>query len=166
MAIPVPRMKGGRLAVAPVGKMRFLPALRCTCVILINCFAMCGQISELDTSMNIPEWFKPAFFGAVAGAAALAFVGFSYGGWVTGSGAEKYSVSKTAEGVALALAPYCVARSKSDPAAVTVLAELKAATGYNRRGVLERAGWATPAGADKPNPLLAAACEAELGKSA
>lgn len=116
--------------------------------------------------MNIPEWVQPALLGAVVGAAALAFVGFSYGGWVTGATAEKHSVTKTAEGVALALTPYCVARSKDDPAAATVLAELKAATGYNRRGVLEKAGWATPVGADKPNSLLAAACEAELGKAA
>ncbi|MBX9454829.1 MAG: hypothetical protein KL863_01655 [Rhizobium sp.] len=115
--------------------------------------------------MNIPQWVQPACYGAAVGAAALAFVGFSYGGWVTNSGKEKYSVSQTAEGVALALTPYCIARSKDDPAAVTVLAELKAATGYNRRGVVEKAGWATPMGADKPNTQLAAACEVQLGKA-
>lgn len=115
--------------------------------------------------MNIPEWVQPAFFGAVAGAAALAFVGFSYGGWVTGSGSQKIAASQAAEGIALALTPYCVARSKDDPAAATVLAELKAATGYNRRGVLEKAGWATPLGADKPNSMLAGTCEVELGKA-
>jgi hypothetical protein len=115
--------------------------------------------------MNIPEWVQPACLGAVAGAAALAFVGFSYGGWVTTSAKEKYSSDQTAEHVAQALMPYCVARSKDDPAAATVLAELKAATGYNRRGVLEKAGWATPMGADKPNSLLAGACEVQLGKA-
>jgi len=115
--------------------------------------------------MNIPVWVQPACLGAVAGAAALAFVGFSYGGWVTTSAKEKYSSAQTAENVAQALMPYCVARSKDDPAASTVLAELKAATGYNRRGVLEKAGWATPMGADKPNSLLAAACEVQLGKA-
>lgn len=115
--------------------------------------------------MNIPEWVQPACFGAAAGAAALAFVGFSYGGWVTSSSKEKYSASQTAEGIANALMPYCVAQSKNDPAAPTVLAELKAATGYNRRGVVEKAGWATPMGADKPNALLAAACEVQLGKA-
>lgn len=115
--------------------------------------------------MNIPVWVQPACFGAVAGAAVLACLGFSYGGWVTTSGKEKYSNDQTAERVAEALMPYCIARSKDDPAAATVLAELKAATGYNRRGVLEKAGWATPMGADKPNTQLAAACEAELGKA-
>jgi hypothetical protein len=115
--------------------------------------------------MNIPEWVQPAGLGAAVGAVALAVVGFSYAGWVTNSGKEKYSAAQSAERVAEALMPYCVDRSKSDPAAATVLAELKAATGYNRRGVLEKAGWATPIGADKPNALLAAACELELGKA-
>ena len=115
--------------------------------------------------MNIPVWLQPACFGAVAGAVAVAFVGFSYGGWVTSTAKEKYSKDQAAEQVAQALMPYCIARSKDDPAAITVLAELKAATGYNRRGVLEKAGWATPMGADKPNSLLAAACEVQLGKA-
>ncbi len=33
--------------------------------------------------MNAPEWTKPAVMGAVAGAIALAIVGFSWGGWMT-----------------------------------------------------------------------------------
>jgi hypothetical protein len=116
--------------------------------------------------MNIPTWVQPAFFGAVVGAAALAIVGFSsWGGWMTRAGARKAVAAELASGIATALTPYCVARSKSDPASVAVLAELKAATGYNRRGVIEKAGWATPLGADKPNNQLAASCETELGKA-
>jgi hypothetical protein len=132
---------------------------------LCDCARLCGHFSRSDTFMNIPAWVQPAFFGAVVGAPALAIVGFSsWGGWMTRASATKLSVTETATGVATALMPYCVAKSKSDPASATVLAELKAATGYNRRGVLEKAGWATPLGGDKPNTLLAAACEAELGK--
>ena len=116
--------------------------------------------------MNIPQWVQPALFGAVAGAVALAFVGFSsWGGWVTRTTAQKAATTEMASGVATALTPYCVAMSKSDPTSATVLAELKAATGYNRRGVIEKAGWATPLGADKPNSQLAASCEVELGKA-
>ena len=33
--------------------------------------------------MNVPSYLKPALTGAVIGAAALAIVGFSWGGWVT-----------------------------------------------------------------------------------
>ena len=115
--------------------------------------------------MNIPEWTKPALYGAVAGAAALAIVGFSWGGWVTGGSAQKLADSATAAGVATAMTPYCVAQSKSDPRSVEVLAELKAAQGYNRRRVIEKAGWATPLGAEKPNTELAKACDIALAAS-
>ncbi len=45
--------------------------------------------SNRGTHMNkrkwtIPEWLKPGLYGAVVGAAALAIVGFTWGGWVTG----------------------------------------------------------------------------------
>ena len=123
-------------------------------------------IVRSDIFMNIPTWVQPACYGAVAGAAALAILGFSsWGGWVTRTGAKQAAATETASGIAMALTPYCIAKSKSDPASAAVLAELKAATGYNRRGVIEKAGWATPLGADKPNSQLAASCETELGKS-
>jgi alpha/beta superfamily hydrolase len=115
--------------------------------------------------MEIPAWTKPALYGAVAGAAAVAIVGFNWGGWVTQKTALQSSAAESAASVALALTPYCVAMSKTDPQAVTVLAELKAATGYNRRGIIEKSGWATPMGAEKPNSVLAGNCEAELGKT-
>ncbi len=37
--------------------------------------------------MNIPDWIKPAAWGAVLGAVALAIVGFS-AGWVVSQGRE------------------------------------------------------------------------------
>ena len=39
--------------------------------------------------MNIPEWLKPALYGAAAGAGALAIIGFTWGGWVTGGTAKE-----------------------------------------------------------------------------
>src|SRR5258708_3035801 len=39
--------------------------------------------------MNIPPNTKPWIQGAVVGAVAAAIVGFSWGGWVTGSSANK-----------------------------------------------------------------------------
>ena len=60
------------------------------------------------------------------------------------------------------MTPYCVALSKSDPKSVEILAELKAAPTYSRRGVIEKAGWATPLGAEKPNSDLAKACDVAL----
>jgi hypothetical protein len=112
--------------------------------------------------MNIPTWTKPALYGAGAGAVALAVVGFAWGGWVTGATAQKMANDASLTAVATAMTPYCLAQSKSDPRSVEILAELKAAQGYNRRGVIEKAGWATPLGTEKPNAEVAKACDTAL----
>lgn len=112
--------------------------------------------------MNMPEWTAPSLYGAAAGAIALAIVGFTWGGWVTGGTAQKQADSASAAAIASIMTPYCVALSKSDPKSVEILAELKAAPIYSRRGVIEKAGWATPLGAEKPNSDLAKACDVAL----
>jgi hypothetical protein len=112
--------------------------------------------------MQIPTWTKPALYGAGAGAVALAIIGFNWGGWVTGGTAQKMADSASIAAVTAAMTPYCVERAKNDPRSVEVLAELQAAQGYNRRGVIEKAGWATLPGAEKPNNDLARACEMAL----
>ena len=112
--------------------------------------------------MQIPSSTKPALYGAVVGAAALAILGFTWGGWVTGGTAKKLADSAAATSVAAIMTPYCLERSTSDPRSLEIIAELKTAQGYNRRGVVEKAGWATPLGADTPNKELALACEVAL----
>lgn len=112
--------------------------------------------------MKLPVWLKPALIGAGAGAVALAFVGFSYGGWVTGGGASALAKKEAMAAIAAALTPYCLERSQNDPQSVVLLAELKAASTYSRRGLVEKAGWATPLGTEKPNTDLAQACQLAL----
>jgi hypothetical protein len=115
--------------------------------------------------MKFPTWIKPALFGAVFGAIVLAFVGFSYGGWMTGGGAKSLADKQTASAVAAALMPYCLERSEMDPQAATILVSMKAATGSSRRTILEKAGWATPLGTEKPNLELAQACQLKLAEA-
>lgn len=115
--------------------------------------------------MKTPEWTKPAIYGAVVGAAALAIVGFSWGGWVTGAAAQKLADTATSAAIVTAMTPYCVAQAKSDPNSEAVLTEMKAASSYQRSGIVEKAGWATPLGADKPNSAVAKACGTELTPS-
>jgi alpha/beta superfamily hydrolase len=112
----------------------------------------------LDILMNIPEWTKPALAGAGAGAIALAIVGFSWGGWMTADAAGQMSDKGSVAAVATALTPYCVQNARNDPMASGVMAELKAANSYNRRGIVEKSGWATPLGADAPDRALAETC--------
>lgn len=115
--------------------------------------------------MDIPAWIKPALTGAAVGAFAMVVFGFSWGGWVTSGTARNISASDVSFGVALALTPYCIERSKGDPAAAKVLADIKAASIYGRRSIVEKSGWATPLGAEKPNSALASACGDELVKT-
>jgi hypothetical protein len=115
--------------------------------------------------MNFPTWIKPALIGAGGGAIALAIIGFNWGGWVTGSSAKDMSRKDVAVAVAAALTPYCIQNSAADPGGAVILAEIKAASTYNRKGIVEKAGWATPLGADKPSGDLAQACQLLLSES-
>ncbi len=115
--------------------------------------------------MNKLGWLKPAIGGAMAGAALTMIVGFTVGGWITGGTSQNLIASNLKDGVALALTPYCIEKSKVDPAAVGILAEFKSAPTYSRRSLIEKSGWATPLGTDQPDAALAAACSNELVKT-
>ena len=65
-----------------------------------------------------------------------------------------------------ALLPYCLERSASDPNLTAVMAELTAATSFGKKGVVEKAGWATPLGTEAPNSDLAQACQLALLEAA
>ena len=51
------------------------------------------------------EIIKPVLMGAVGGAVALAIVGFSWGGWVTGGTAETMANKQAKSAMVAALAP-------------------------------------------------------------
>lgn len=112
--------------------------------------------------MNSPEWLKPGLYGAAAGAIALAIVGFSWGGWVTGGTAKQMASDLTRLGVVAALVPICVEQSKQDPKVVETLALLKDAKYYDRNELLMKAGWATMPGSSDPNRNVASACMDKL----
>jgi hypothetical protein len=114
--------------------------------------------------MQFPTWLKPGLMGAGAGALAVAIAGFSWGGWVTGGSAQDMARKAAGVAVASALTPYCVERA-GNAAAASVVTELKAAPAYSRKGIVEKAGWATPLGSDKPNTDLAQACQLKLAEA-
>lgn len=104
--------------------------------------------------------------GAGLGAIALAVVGFNWGGWMTARAAEELSYKQSTAAAALALTPYCVSKSKDDPKAIDILADIERNTStYKKREFIENAGWATPLGAEKPNRFLADACLVALSKT-
>ena len=89
--------------------------------------------------MKTPEWLKPGIYGAACGAIALAVVGFSWGGWVTGGTAQRMAAEQ----------------SQADVVA--------AASSWERGDMVIKHGWATMPGTPEGNRLVARACADKIG---
>ena len=114
--------------------------------------------------MKIHPGVKPAVWGAVAGAIALAVVGFSQLGWTLGSTAEKMATQRAETAVVAALAPICVERfQQQTDAAAKLVAFNKFSSSWGRRSLIEKGGWATMPGNSTPNSAVATACAEKLG---
>lgn len=120
--------------------------------------------------MNLPKLpveTQPFLWGAVAGAVALAIVGFTWGGWVSGSTAEKLAAARAEVATVTALTPICVAQFQSSPRARVSLAALKEVKSWEQGEYVSKGGWATMPGSNaEPNREVAAACAEALTKLA
>lgn len=112
--------------------------------------------------MNTPEWLKPGIYGALIGAVAVGVVGFTWGGWVTGSTAKNRAMAMSRDDVVTSMVPVCLDMARSDPAREDKLATIRAASNYQKRAALMTAGWATMPGTDVPSRDIAQACLNEL----
>jgi hypothetical protein len=108
--------------------------------------------------MNIPSSTKPALWGAVGGAVALAVIGFGWAGWMTGGSANLMAKQQSEAAVVSVLAPICVEQFQQQTDSVAKLAALKATASYKQDDFIEEGGWATMVGAEKPTPGTAKAC--------
>jgi hypothetical protein len=116
--------------------------------------------------MQIPTWTKPGITGAIVGAIATMIVGFSQGGWYTGSSAESLAQQRAEVAVIDALVPICVNQSKLDPDTTAKLGQLLAIkSSYEQRDFVIKSGWATMPATDDPNRDLASKCADALVKS-
>jgi len=93
---------------------------------------------------------------------ALAFIGFTWGGWVTGSAAVKMAKTSADTAVVTALAPICVEQFQLQTDVSARLAELKGIATYERGAYIEKAGWATMPQNGSPNSGVARACATML----
>jgi hypothetical protein len=112
--------------------------------------------------MQTPQWFKPGFWGAVVGAAALAAFGFGQLGWKTASSSQRAAQEQTEAAVVTALVPFCVAKAQQDTDLAKLVKLRKEESSYTRRGMVSDAGWATVLGSTIPSPGLADACSDKL----
>lgn len=115
---------------------------------------------------TIPIQAKPFLWGAAVGAMALALVGFSWGGWETGTAAEKMARDRADDAVVAALTPVCVDQFQRSANATANLAELKdVANSWDQRNYVSEGGWATmPGSSAKADRQLASACAAKLNE--
>jgi alpha/beta superfamily hydrolase len=115
--------------------------------------------------MRIPQWVKPAVWGVVVGALGIMIIGFSWGGWVLGSTAERMAREQADSAVVAVLTPLCVASFMGQAEAAVKLAEFQKTASWQQTQAIEKGGWATTPGSTTPNSAVARACAAQLLKT-
>jgi alpha/beta superfamily hydrolase len=101
---------------------------------------------------------KPALYGAVGGAIALAIIGFSWGGWVTNISAERTAKTRSEAAVVAALAPICASHFRQAPDAAAQQAVLVTKSPWEQKELVDTGGWAKMPGSTDVLPGLAHAC--------
>lgn len=110
---------------------------------------------------------KTALFWLCAASIALTiFVGFKWGGWVTGGGARDIAERAVTQGRAELAAVVCVDRFMKAPDAQAQLVSLKQIESWRRRSHIEDAGWVTLPGSNKPIAAAAELCATRLTETA
>ena len=102
------------------------------------------------------------FWSCAACVVATLIVGFSWGGWVTGSTAATMASTAATGARAEMAATICVNRFVSAPDAATALASLKGSDSWKRDDFITNGGWVTIAGMEKPVEGAAALCAQRL----
>ena len=108
--------------------------------------------------MQMPNELRPALWGAVGGAAALAIMGFTWGGWVTASTAETSAQQRVSAAVVAALAPVCADNFRNGKDAAAQLAKLKGISSWQRADFVTNGGWAKIPGTKSVDTAMARAC--------
>jgi hypothetical protein len=98
------------------------------------------------------------FWACVATMVATIVVGFSWGGWTTGGKARYAAEGIASDAVAKRLAPICVVRFKADPDRAQKLKELTEVSSYGKGDYVQKQGWATMPGEERPDSRVADEC--------
>jgi hypothetical protein len=117
--------------------------------------------------MKLSPRVEHVMWGAAGGAAALALIGFYFGGWVTGGKAAELAQQKADKAVVAALAPICVEKFRLAKNAGDNLEKLKAINyAWDKGTYVSQGGWATMPGGGEPNSAVAQACAEMLSNVA
>ena len=113
---------------------------------------------------SLPASTTPFFWGAVAGAIAISIVGFTWGGWLSATGAERLASTRADAATVSALAPICVTQFQANSKAAANLTALRAVSTWEQADYVRTGGWATMPGSTEPSREVAAACAEALTK--
>jgi alpha/beta superfamily hydrolase len=108
--------------------------------------------------MKLPENTSAYVWGAAIGAIAVAIVGFSWGGWVTGGTSMKNAATAASDAKIAVLAPICADRFRAQGDSAVKIAELAKSSSWDRGTVVEKSGFATMPGSKTSDTDVARAC--------
>lgn len=121
--------------------------------------------AEQKGKVRFQEWWRDArptktavFWSWVGSVVLTMIIGFAWGGWVTGSTAQKLAEKMADDAVVKRLAPMCVLQFNRDPGKDQKLKALKEAGSYQGGDYVEKQGWATMPGEEKPDSNVASEC--------
>lgn len=116
--------------------------------------------------MQLPRFFQGESLtrllqGAFVGVVATLLIGFTWGGWMTGTTAKKLTNAAVEEAQVSLYSPVCVQRyiAKATPDQRAGFAKENA---WNRDSFIEKTGFATPPGVSDPIAAVADKCAATL----
>jgi hypothetical protein len=113
--------------------------------------------------METQSRLKPALWGAVGGAIAVAVFGFMWGGWITSGKADELARQKVQAALVEALTPICVDKFSKATDAQARLVELKKITSaWDRERFVRDNDWAKFG--KESNSRVVDACASELFK--
>jgi len=101
---------------------------------------------------------KPIVAGAAIGALLTMVVGFTMGGWVTGSKAESVAQKQSNLAVISALAPICLSNFKAATDSTKQHALLEKTEDWKRADFIKQGGWAKVPGLKDASTGLANTC--------
>jgi len=107
---------------------------------------------------KIKQNLSPGIWGAIAGAVALAIIGFNWGGWVTGNKADEMAQAAIVD----RLVPICVGQFNRDSNKVMKLAQMKKADSWTRGDFVAKQGWATMPGSKEADSDVAEGCAEKI----
>jgi len=120
---------------------------------------------EQKRKVSFKEWWsearptKTAVFWSWVGSVVLTMIiGFAWGGWVTGGTAPSMAEKMAEDAVVKRLAPICVVQFKQAPGKDQKLKELEKTDSWQRSEYVEKQGWATLPGEEKPDSKVASEC--------